>query len=70
MAHRGTEFLIHHWTASFNSEPLTLSEFLAIKERLIEYMTGLVDAYSRGENWELRPAAVTRRRAQIVAFAI
>jgi len=29
-------------------DPLTLSEILAIKERLAEYITGLVDAY-RGE---------------------
>ena len=46
------------------------TELLAINERVIQYMTGLVDAYSRGENWEVRPAAVTRRRAQIVDFAI
>jgi len=29
-------------------DPLTLAEILAIKERLAEYITGLVDAY-RGE---------------------
>ena len=27
------------------SDPLTLSEILAIKERLAEYITGVVDAY-------------------------
>jgi len=28
-------------------DPLTLSEILAIKERLAEYITGVVDAYRR-----------------------
>ena len=33
-----------------HSRPLTLSEILAIKERLVEYITGVVDPYLRENN--------------------